>query len=296
MKPPKFGYHKPSSVADALSALADLGEGAVVLSGGQSLIPMLNLRLAQPSDVIDLGGVSELSSVTVDDSDGNTDVAVGAMVTHRQMEVDPAIGRCLPLAQRAASFIGYRAIRNRGTVGGSVAHADPAAEWPVVLIALDGSVELRSMTATRRVAGEDFFESFLTTSKQPEELVTAVRFSSRFANSWGFSEFQRRTGDFAVVAVAVACVLSEGDIAADINEARIAVAGVTDKPVRCVEAEQVLMSTRDPAAAAQAARETLEPTGDAHGSAEFRKQLIYAETFRACAEAVAGSREVMADA
>jgi len=290
MKPPKFGYHKPSTVDEALSLLADLGEGAVALSGGQSLIPMLNLRLAQPSDLIDLGGVGSLACVAVEDE--HDKVSVGALVTHRRMETEPVIGCHLPMAQRAAGFIGYRAIRNRGTIGGSVAHADPAAEWPVLLIALDASVELRSTTTTRRVSGDDFFESFLTTSKQPEELVTAVRFSTRFADCWGFSEFQRRTGDFAVVAVAVACVLNDGDI----KEARIAVAGVADRPVRCVEAERVLAATRDPVSAAEAARETLEPTSDAHGSAEFRKQLIYAETYRACVEAFSGRRKAAADA
>ena len=280
MKPPKFRYHTPDSLDEALELLGAFGEDAVVLSGGQSLIPMLNLRLARPAEVVDIARVAELGSVTSEPGS----VSVGALVTHRRMENDPDVARLLPMASAAAGFIGFRAIRNRGTVGGSVAHADPSAEWPAVLLALDGSVELRSKLGTRHVGGDDFFETVFTTVRRADELVAAVRFSSRFADSWGFSEFQRRTGDFAVVVAAVACATSPDQT----GEARVALSGVADRPVRCPEAERALAETGDPHAAAEAARDAFNPAGDAHGSTGYRKQLIYAQVLRAAEGAIVG--------
>lgn len=279
MKPPKFRYHAPSSQEEALDLLNAYGDEAVVLSGGQSLIPMLNLRLARPAEVIDLGCVGGLDSIAAEPDT----VSVGARVTHRQMEADPYIARHLPMAREAAGFIGFRAIRNRGTVGGSVAHADPSAEWPVVLLALDGSVELRSKSGARWVGGDDFFQTVFTTGRRADELVVSVRFASRFADDWGFSEFQRRTGDFAVVVAAVACAAGSGGI----GEARVALAGVADRPVRCPEAEEALIATEDPQAVAEVARDAFDPVGDSHGSTAHRKQLVYAQVLRAAGQALA---------
>lgn len=283
MKPPKFSYHAPSTLKEALSLLSDLGDSAVVLSGGQSLIPMLNLRLANPSDVIDLGSIDGLTDISLVEGFAE----VGAMVTHSRMETDPLISQLVPLAKKAASYIGYRAIRNRGTLCGSVAHADPAAEWPAVILALDGQVELSSAEGTRSVAGEDFFESMFTTAKRPDELISAVRLSTRFVDNWGFSEFQRRTGDFAAVAVAVACVREHGSLV----EARISIAGVAEKPVRCPEAEEALMngSTTSALDAAESARDAFDPLDDAHGSTAYRKRLVFAETQRAVTQALGTS-------
>ena len=280
MKPPRFAYHAPQALPELLETLSAAGDEAVVLAGGQSLLPMLNLRLAAPSHVIDLGRVPGLDSV--DSPDGR--VEVGAMVTHRRMETDPVVAASAPLAQRAAGFVGYRAIRNRGTVGGSVAHADPAAEWPIVLLALDGAVGLASVRGRRSVAAEDFFESVYTTAKRPDEVVTSLSFSARFARNWGFSEFQRRVGDFATVAVAVACAAESGEI----TEARVAIAGVADRPLRCPEAEAALSSGARTAAsdAAEAACDSVEPISDVHGSSSFRKRLVYAETLRAAHQAL----------
>ena len=280
MKPPRFAYHSPQTLPELLELLNEVGDDAVVLAGGQSLLPMLNLRLAVPSHVIDLGRVPGLDSVTK----VNGSVEVGAMVTHHRMETDAVVAASTPLARHAAGYVGYRSIRNRGTVGGSVAHADPAAEWPIVLLALDGDVTLASVRGPRSVAAEDFFETVYTTAKEPDEVVTALRFSSRFALSWGFSEFQRRTGDFATVAVAVACVVESGEVC----EARVAIAGVADRPLRCREAEAAL-TTASPTAtidAAEAARDCIDPVSDIHGSSSFRKRLIYAETQRAARQAL----------
>jgi len=290
MKPPRFDYHAPSTLDEALGLLADVGDEAVVLSGGQSLLPMLNLRLVNPTDVIDLGSIGGLDAIVM----GDGFVEVGAMVTHRRMEVDPVIAEVAPLAQQAAGYIGYRAIRNRGTLGGSIAHADPAAEWPAVVVALDGAVELASVDGWRSVAGEDFFESLFTTAKRPDELVTSARFGTRFADHWGFSEFQRRTGDFAAVGVAVACVIES----ATVTEARISIAGIAERPVRCIEAEVALMSgSNTPAAdAAAAARDAVDPVSDPHGSSAFRKRLVFAETLRAVAQALGTDLESVANA
>ncbi|MCY4666169.1 MAG: FAD binding domain-containing protein [Acidimicrobiaceae bacterium] len=289
MKPPRFAYHAPKTLPELLETLNETGDEAVVLAGGQSLLPMLNLRLASPSDVIDLGRVPGLDSIAT----ANGGVEVGAMVTHRRMETDPLVAASAPIAGRAAGYVGYRAIRNRGTVGGSVAHADPAAEWPIVLLVLDGEVSLASVRGWRNVAAEDFFESVYTTAKRPDEVVTSLRFSGRFAHSWGFSEFQRRTGDFATVAVAVACVVESGEVA----EARVAIAGVSDRPLRCREAENALTAGAATAAidAAEAACDSIDPVSDIHGSSSFRKRLIFAETQRAVRQALgvneAGTRD-----
>ena len=280
MKPPKFRYHAPTSLDEALELLSAFGEDAVVLSGGQSLIPMLNLRLARPAEIVDISRLGGLSSIGQE----QTSVSVGALVTHRQMENDSDVARLLPMARAAAGFIGYRAIRNRGTVGGSVAHADPSAEWPAVLLALDGSVELRSKFGTRQVDGDEFFKTVFTTARRADEIVSAVRFGFRFASSWGFSEFQRRTGDFAVVVAAVARASSPGQT----GEVRVALSGVADRPMRCPEAERALAETGDPHAAAEAARSAFEPAGDTHGSTGYRKQLIYAQVLRAAGDALAG--------
>lgn len=280
MKPPKFEYHAPATLREALELLGEVGDDAVVLSGGQSLIPMLNLRLANPGHVIDLGAIESLNEVEIHDGG----LKVGAMTTHRQMETDPIVGDVLPLAQAAARYIGYRSIRNRGTLGGSIAHADPAAEWPAIVLALDGVVHLASVNESRAVSGNDFFKSFFTTTKRPDELVTSVQFSGRYGDAWGFSEFQRRSGDFATVAVAVACVIDDGVV----TEARVSLAGVADRPVRCAEAEAALMAgtTTPTYDAAVAARDAFNPVSDSHGTSAFRKRLVFAETQRAVAQAL----------
>ena len=284
MKPPRFAYHAPQTLREALATLTEFGDEAVVLAGGQSLLPMLNLRLSNPGHVVDLGSVPGLDAVAV----RNGSLEVGGMVTHRRMERDPIVGQVAPLAQRAASHIGYPAIRNRGTVGGSLAHADPAAEWPIVVLALDGEIQLASARGCRTVSGEDFFRSTFTTAKRNDEVVTSVRLSTRFARHWGFSEFQRRVGDFATVAVAVGCVIESGRV----REARVAIAGAIERPLRCREAEQALIAgTPEPEQnAAAAARDAIDPVSDCHGSSAFRKRLVFAETLRAATQALSRCR------
>jgi len=282
MKPCPFRYHAPTSIEAATEALALAGDDGLVMSGGQSLMPMLNMRLARPSDVIDLGAVADLRRVEA--CDGMVDV--GAMVTHSAAETDPLIATHLPLAHGAAGMIGFRAIRNRGTVGGSLAHADPAAEWPALLLALDGHVTVRSATAVRTIPSDEFFVSVFTTAKLPGEIITGLSFAARFAQHWGFAEFQRRTGDFAIVAVAVACQVSDSVV----TEARVVLAGVGSTPVRCAGAEAVLLggaaTAQTAAAAAAAARDEVDPTSDVHASADYRRRLVFSETHRAVSQAL----------
>lgn len=290
MKPPKFAYHAPEALAEALQTLAGVGDEAVLLAGGQSLLPLLNMRLASPGHVVDLGRVPGLDDIRI--ANGHADV--GAMVTHRRMEIDPLIARSVPLARKAAGFVGFRAIRNRGTVGGSVAHADPAAEWPLVLLTLDGEVELASSSGSRTLRAGDFFESVYATAKRPDEVVTSVRFGTRFDRNWGFWEFQRRTGDFATVAVAVACVVEDGSV----TEARVGIAGAGERPMRCPDAEAALLAASSAAAseAAAAAHDAVDPYDDIHGSSSYRKRLVFAATERAAAQALGHHGGVLDDA
>jgi carbon-monoxide dehydrogenase medium subunit len=282
MKPWPFRYHAPTSIEAAVEALALAGDDGLVMSGGQSLMPMLNMRLARPSDVVDLRSVPDLCRVELR---GDV-VEIGAMVTHRAVETDPVVATHLPLAHCAAGWIGFRAIRNRGTVGGSIAHADPAAEWPAVLLALDGSVTLQSTGGVRNVPSDEFFVSIFTTAKRPDEIITGLSFATRFAEHWGFAEFQRRTGDFALVAAAVACRVSD----AVVSEARVVVAGVGATPLRCSAAEAVLVGAARTddivASAAAAARDEVDPIADAHASAEYRRRLVFTETARALSQAL----------
>jgi carbon-monoxide dehydrogenase medium subunit len=282
MKPPPFEYHLVGSVGEALALLTDHGDEAKVLAGGQSLVPLLALRLARPAHLVDINGVSELA--TVSDGGGLT---VGALVRHRVAERSLRVRAANPLLADALGLIGHVAIRNRGTIGGSIAHADPAAELPTVLVALDGEVEATSRRGSRWVSASELFRGFLTTSLAPDELLTGVRFPAWAAGTgWSFREFSRRSGDFAIAGVAATVRL---DGAGTIAEARIAVSGVAATPVRARNAEAVLAgqvpSDELWAAASQEAAAGLAPPSDIHGSAAYRRHLAAALTRQAVREA-----------
>ena len=199
MKASAFEYVRASSVDEAVDQLAELGDEAKVLAGGQSLVPLLNLRLANPAYLVDINRIGELDFIT-----NGAGVRVGALARHRDVERSELVARANPLLAAAVKLIGHAAIRNRGTIGGSVAHADPAAELPAILVALDGEIEARSSRGARSIAAADFFEGFLTTTLQPDELLTEVRFPGLPAGGgWSIQEFSRRSGDFGVVTVAV---------------------------------------------------------------------------------------------
>ncbi len=270
MKPPPFEYHAAGSVDEVVALLAEYGDEAKVLAGGQSLLPLLSLRLARPSQIVDVNGLTELSTI-----DNGSDLRLGALVRHREVERSSTVRGANPLVSDAVRFIGHTAIRNRGTVGGSLAHADPAAELPAVALALGATIEARSVRGGREVSADRFFEGFLTTALEPDELVTAVRVPAQPRGTGSsFREFSRRSGDFAIAGVATTVGLgTDGRIA----EARIAFSGVASVPVRAEEAERALVGQAPtdatwPEAGQQAARH-LDPPGDLHGSTAYRRHL-----------------------
>lgn len=270
MKPPRFEYHRAGSVDEAVALLAEHADEAKVLAGGQSLVPLLSLRLARPAHLVDINRVTGLDEIA-----NGSGLTVGAMVRHRAIERSAAVRAANPMLAYAVGFIGHGAIRNRGTIGGSLAHADPAAELPAVLLVLDGEIEARSARGARTVAAADLFEGFLTTSLAADELLTTVRVPPLPAGTgWSFREFSRRSGDFAIVGVAATVRL---DANGNVGEARLAFSGVDQKPVRATDAESQLAGATPSddvwKTAARAAAAPLAPGSDIHGSTAYRKHL-----------------------
>jgi 2-furoyl-CoA dehydrogenase FAD binding subunit len=260
VKPRQFDYLRPETVEEALAALARYGEDARILAGGQSLVAMLNFRLIEPRVLIDIGGLEALD--TIAQIDGALEV--GAAVTQNTLLAWPALGRDLPFLAQALAWVGHFQTRNRGTVVGSVAHADPSSEIPLSLAILGGEVALRSARATRRLAASDFQQGMLATAREPDELIASVRFPIRLAHRRAaFREVARRHGDFAIVAVGA--VVEEGNIV------RLGVGGVGERPaVRRIDAGA--RSAVDDAVDALA-RE-LGGYEDLHASPAYRRDLL----------------------
>ncbi len=280
MKPPSFAYARPDGLAGALDLLAQYGADARPLAGGQSLIPMLALRLARPSLLVDLGRLAELTQLTVQDGR----LVVGAMVRQRRIERDPLVAEHLPLLAAATRLIGHPSIRNRGTLGGSLAHADPSAEYPAVALALDAELVVRGPGGERVVPARDFFLGPFTTALAENELLVAARFRLPSASTgWAIEELARRHGDFALAgAVALLERGSHGTCAL----AALALFGVATRPVRATAAEQALTGRQVTAetiaeAAALAVEAIDEPLSDVHGSAAYRKRVTPAVVRRA---------------
>jgi carbon-monoxide dehydrogenase medium subunit len=275
-------------VAEAVGLLAEYQDEASVLAGGQSLIPLLALRLAQPAVLIDINGVEELAGVAVTDGW----VTIGATTREYVAEESTTIAGTVPLLAAALPLIGHEAIRSRGTVGGSLAHADPAAELPAVARALDAEFVVRGPAGERVVPASEWFEGYLTTSRGPDELLTDVRFpAARRGTGTSFQEVARRHGDFAMVGLATSVTLCDGVI----GEARLAFAGVSDVPVRAAGAEDLLAGERPSAelfdAAARRASADIDPPADLHGSAEYRRKVAAALVRRGLREAVGNAQE-----
>jgi CO/xanthine dehydrogenase FAD-binding subunit len=271
MKLPSVEYEAPTTVAEAAGLLAEYQDEASVLAGGQSLIPLLALRLARPAVLVDINGVTELSGV----SRVNGWLAVGAMTREYVAEESEAVAEAVPLLAAALPLIGHEAIRNRGTIGGSLAHADPAAELPAVARALDAEFVVRGTSQTRVIPAADWFEGYLATARRPDEMLTEVRFPAAAPGTGAaFQEVARRHGDFAIVGLAAQLtVTADGTI----SDARLAFSGVADVPVRAADAEELLKGQRPSAELfAQAARQAtagLDPPADLHGSSEYRKKV-----------------------
>ncbi|MFY9666682.1 MAG: xanthine dehydrogenase family protein subunit M [Trebonia sp.] len=270
MKLPYVEYEAPTTMAEAVDLLAEHQDEASVLAGGQSLIPLMALRLARPAVLIDINGLSELSLVAVEDGR----VTIGAMTREYVAEDSAAIGDTVPLLAAALPLIGHEAIRSRGTIGGSLAHADPAAELPAVARALDAEFVVRGRAGERVVPAADWFEGYLATSRRPDEILAEVRFPAAGPGTGvAFLEVARRHGDFAIVGLAVSLTLADGVI----SDARLAFAGVSDVPVRAAEAEDLLIGQRPSAElfaeAARVATAGLDQPADLNGSPEYRKQI-----------------------
>jgi carbon-monoxide dehydrogenase medium subunit len=270
MKLPPFEYEAPTTVAEAIDLLAEHLDEASVLAGGQSLIPLLALRLARPEVLIDINGLAELSGVSA--TDGG--VAIGAMTREYVAEESKVIADTVPLLAAALPLIGHEAIRSRGTIGGSLAHADAAAELPAVARALDAEFVVRGPAGERVIPAAQWFEGYLTTARRPDELLVEIRFPTAGQGTGvSFQEVARRHGDFAIVGLAVSLVLSGGVI----SDARLAFAGVSDVPVRAAAAEDLLAGERPSAElfdeAARLATGDIDPPADLHGSSDYRKTV-----------------------
>lgn len=285
MKPAPFEYVRPASLVDALEVLHQHGDDAKVLAGGQSLVPMMNFRLARPAVLVDLNGLPELAYIRVN-GDG---LALGAMTRQREIEKSTVVRERSPLLAEATPLIGHLPIRTRGTIGGSLVHADPAAEYPVVMVALDAEFTVARKGGSRRVAAADFFRTYLSTAIEPDEILTEVRVPGLPPHARvAFLEISRRHGDFALVAAAA---VVEVDGGGRIVSARVALGGVGPTPVRARPAEAMLMGQYPTKALLGAAAATVmaqtDPPDDIHASAEYRREMSAVFTRRALTAALA---------
>ena len=286
MKPAPFEYFDPRTVEEAVSLLQEHGEDAKILAGGQSLMPLLNMRMARPEALIDLSRVTGLEYIR--ETDGA--LAIGAMTSKRDVERSELVKSRQPLLHAATLLIAHPQIRNRGTVGGSMAQADPAAEYPAVALVLDAELRAAGPNGERTIKASDFFVSYLTTALEPAEILTEVRFPVLGAGTgWAFQELSRRHGDFAMAGAAVTLSMEGGGRC---TEARIVLFGVGPTPLRASGAEQMIVGEvlGQPlleVAGRKAGEDLDEPLSDVHASAEFRRHLAEVLTRRALSEAMA---------
>lgn len=270
MKPASFDYYDPSTVEEALSLLKEHGGAAKILAGGQSLLPVLNMRLAKPALLVDINRLSGLDYIRPQ----NGHVAIGALTRHRAVELSPVLKGLCPIFNHAARYIGDVQVRNRGTFGGSIAHADPAAQFCALVYTLSGKVVARRSNATRTIAIEDFFLGPLTTALEPGEMVTEVQVPSLPGPGWSVAGIQPRHGDFVIAGVAVVLDMKDGIC----QEARIGMYGVGPTPLRARHAEEKLkgekLADRLLTAAAETAAREAEPVSDVQASAEYRRAVV----------------------
>jgi carbon-monoxide dehydrogenase medium subunit len=286
VKPADFTLHRPGTVGEALELLAR-HDDVKPLAGGQSLMPLLNFRLARPEHLVDLDGLARLAELRRT-AKGLT---IGAMVRQRQAERSAAVAADCPLLAAALPWVAHPPIRNRGTIGGSIAHADPAAELPAVARALDATMRAASVRGTRDIPASEFFRTHLTSTLEPDELLVEVELPrAPVGTGAAYLEVSRRHGDFALAGAAVQVTLDAGGA---IEEARICLSGVADAPHRCTESERLVAGGHLHAelarAAGDAAREELRPTGDLHATAAYRRDLAGTLIERALPAAVAAA-------
>jgi carbon-monoxide dehydrogenase medium subunit len=283
MKPAPFDYVSPSTVEAAIEALvASDGEGKV-LAGGQSLLPLLNFRMARPTVLVDLNRIEGLSYI----EDRGDRIAIGALTRHRELEHSPLIAAKLPVIAAAMCHVAHLAIRNRGTIGGSLSHADPAAELPMLATFYEAGITIQGPSGRRTIAPGEFFVDALTNSLEPEEIVVEIEFPILEHDGWAFEEVARRFGDFALASIAVS--VQRGP--AGLQAARVAVMGVADTPRRLPEAEHELLAMPLDDAAPDRFAETVvslvSPNDDLHASADYRRHLLAQLAKRALRTALA---------
>src|SRR5215469_5255469 len=282
MIPAKFEYFKPSSINEAVAALANGGDEAKVIAGGQSLMPLLRLRLAYPELLVDVGGIDALRGV----ADHGDSLVIGARTTHFDLTRDPLIAEHCGLIAQAAATVADPAVRHRGTLGGSLAHGDPAGDLPAVVLALDGTMLVSGPGGDREIPASDFFVDYLTTALRPSEILTGVRVS-KLGSDWGYryEKFHRTAQAWAIVGVAALARRSNGHVA----EARIGLTNMGVVPVRATAAEAAAAGAQASraalAAAAASAAEGTEPPADLHGAPDYRRHLARVLTGRALAAA-----------
>ena len=291
MKPPPFEYYAPTTIEEALDHLAEHGYDAKPLAGGQSLIPMMNFRLAQPSILVDLNNISELSYIRPDENGGTL---VGAMTRHKAVGSDPLIAKQVPLVHEAIPNIGTPQVRTRGTFGGSLSHADPSAELVAISVALNAQLKIRSQKGERWVPAGEFFIGSFTSALEPEELLVEINLPSLPERSgWSLMEVARRHNDFALVGVAAVVTLNENG---NCETARMAFLSAGDRPMEGHQAAELLKGQAPTAevilaAAEKAASADIDPGGDIHATAEFRRHLANVLARRALDEAFKRARE-----
>ncbi len=282
MIPAKFDYVRPGSIGEAVTALAEGGEDAKVVAGGQSLLPLLRLRLAYPELLVDVGGIDELKGVT----DAGGSLLIGARTTHYQLMHDPLVAEHCGLLAEAAATVADPAVRHRGTIGGSLAHGDPAGDLPAVALALGATIVAKGPGGERDIPASDFFVDYLTTALDPGEVLTGVRVP-KLGSEWGYryEKFHRTAQAWAIVGVAAVARRSNGHVA----EARIGLTNMGSVPVRASAAEAAVAgatATREALnAAAASAADGTDPPGDLHGAPDYRRHLARVLTGRALAAA-----------
>ena len=284
MKPSAFEYFAPNTVKEAVGLLEKYEDEAKILAGGQSLVPIMNFRLGRPEVLVDINGIKDLDYIK---EEGEA-LFIGALTRERDLELSPLVKEKCPILAEAVSFIGHVPIRNRGTIGGSLVHADPSSELPTVICCLDGEMKVVGPSGERVLEPEEFFLTYLTTSLEPSEILVEVRIPTLPQNTaWSFVELSRRSGDFAIVGVATLLFMEDGGVC---KEARIALGGVAPTPVRAEEAEELLsgqvITDELIKAAGEEAAEATETEPDYHASAEYRKDMARVFVQRGLREAL----------
>jgi aerobic carbon-monoxide dehydrogenase medium subunit len=289
MKPVAFDYVRPESIEEAVRLLVVHESEAKVLAGGQSLIPLMAFRLVRPATLVDITRIPGLSSIQI----SGDNATLGALTTHRAAEVDERLRTSVPLVERALQDLGHAAIRNAGTVGGSLAHADPAAEWPLLALVLDGVVQTNGPNGGRTIAADDLFVDWMQTSLLPGEIIThlKLRIPTKGAR-WGFEELARRRGDFALAGAAVVLEPKAGVV----DSARVCLIGAGVTPIRSKTVERALIGVPLDSprleAAANLLDDDIDPLDDQHASSGYKRKLARVMLVRALQQAATRSRQV----